>query len=228
MDKIVKVNIRGVVNLPLKELNAFQEDIKVLTDENFKRMKEEILADGFSFSPHVFSAEDGTWWLLDGHQRRTCLERMEAEGYHVPLIPCMEVEAESLEHARRLVLAAASQYGTFKVAKLVEFTKKIGIAPVKTVDRFVLPVIGFEKIVKVNAHARQIAGSAEEEWKGMPEFAQADKTAYRSIHVHFANEEAVQKFAELVGHKITEKTRYLWYPEIVIDRLADKVYEGKK
>lgn len=162
-EKSIRINVRGVVNLRLAELNAFQEDIKVLTDENYARMKEEILADGFSFSPHVFLDGEGRAWLLDGHQRRTCLLRMEGEGYAVPSIPCMEVEAESLEHARRLVLAAASQYGTFKIKKLVDFTKRLGLEPAKTIDRFVLPVIGFEKIITVNAHARQLGAPGESE-----------------------------------------------------------------
>lgn len=51
------------------------------------------------------------------------------------------------------------------------------------------------------------------EWKGMPEFEHEDLTAFRSIHVHFANQEDVDAFARLVGQKIGEKTRSLWYPE---------------
>lgn len=62
------------------------------------------------------------------------------------------------------------------------------------------------------------------EWGGMPEFEQEDKTAFRSIYVHFKDQEAVNQFAELTGQKITEKTRFLWYPEIEIETYADKRY----
>lgn len=65
---------------------------------------------------------------------------------------------------------------------------------------------------------------AATEWVGMPEFRQEDKTAYRTIHVHFANDEHVRQFAAMVKQTITEKTRYLWYPNIEIETLADKAY----
>lgn len=170
--KNVRVNIRGVVNLRLSDLNAFQEDIKVLTDENYVRMKEEILQDGFSFSPHVFLDSEGKAWLLDGHQRRTCLERMEKEGFQIPIIPCMEVEAESLEHARRLVLAAASQFGTFRVNKLAEFAKKTGLEPIKLTQRFALPSVKLERFTGVNAHNRKVPEGAKEYTEG--EFSSFD------------------------------------------------------
>ncbi len=37
------------------------------------------------------------------------------------------------------------------------------------------------------------------EWSGMPEFASEDKTSFRSITVHFASEEDVAAFGELIG-----------------------------
>lgn len=143
----VRVNLRGIINAKFSELNPFQNDIKELSEPSYQAMKQAIVEDGFSFSPHVFSDAQGKLWLLDGHQRRTCLERMAKEGYEIPSIPCMEVEAENLEHARRLVLEAASQYGTFKVAKLVEFSKQIGITPAAALDRLVLPSVNFGEVL---------------------------------------------------------------------------------
>lgn len=64
----------------------------------------------------------------------------------------------------------------------------------------------------------------EAEWQGMPEFDQQDKTAFRTIHVHFKNSEDVKRFSELIGQKITEKTRFVWYPMGEIERYADKRY----
>lgn len=63
-----------------------------------------------------------------------------------------------------------------------------------------------------------------DEWGGMPEFEQEDKTAFQSIHIHFKDQEAVDQFASLIEQKITNKTRSLWYPEIEIERYADKRY----
>lgn len=63
------------------------------------------------------------------------------------------------------------------------------------------------------------------EWEGMPEFKQEDKTAFRSIHVHFACQSHVDEFAALIEQKITDKTRMVWFPFIEIETYADKSYE---
>ena len=58
----------------------------------------------------------------------------------------------------------------------------------------------------------------------MPEFVQEDQTAKQTIHVHFKTLEDAQKFGELLGQPVTEKTRALWYPKADVDRYADKCY----
>src|SRR3990167_950660 len=181
MQEKIRVNIKGVVKLRIADLNAFQEDIKILTDENYEKLKEEILQDGFSFSPHVFMDKDGKAWILDGHQRRTCLERMKKEGYKVPVIPCMEVTAESLEHARRLVLAGTSQYGTFQVKKLVEFTAHTGIDGQNLLKRFVLPTVNFEKLVNVSGYVR---GGGVDEEVPEPEIAKSKRGQIWALGAH--------------------------------------------
>lgn len=53
----------------------------------------------------------------------------------------------------------------------------------------------------------------KKEWDGMPEFKQKDLSAFRSIHVNFASAEDIEKFSVLIGQKLTNKTRSIWYPE---------------
>lgn len=62
------------------------------------------------------------------------------------------------------------------------------------------------------------------EWQGMPEFQHEDKTAFRTLTVHFKDQAAVDAFAEVTGQKITPLTRYFWYPEIEIESYASKRY----
>jgi len=54
---------------------------------------------------------------------------------------------------------------------------------------------------------------AEEEWEGMPEFDQQDKTATRNIIVSFSCNNDIKDFAELISQNITEKTKSIWYPK---------------
>ena len=52
----------------------------------------------------------------------------------------------------------------------------------------------------------------EKEWEGMPEYDNPAK-AYKSIMVHFENEESYREFCELIQQELTDKTNSCWYPE---------------
>ena len=86
-----------------------------------------------------------------------------------------------------------------------------------------LEALGFE-LFRLNQLIGDGIDDPSAEWRGMPEFEHEDKTAYKSLAVHFKDPAAVDRFADLVGQSITEQTRYLWYPEIEIERYADKRY----
>jgi len=61
-------------------------------------------------------------------------------------------------------------------------------------------------------------------WKGMPEFNQPDAGPFRTIKVHFNDQAAVDAFAKLIGQKLTDKTKWVWYPEAV--KVAPAVVYG--
>ena len=65
------------------------------------------------------------------------------------------------------------------------------------------------------------------EWEGMPEYEHEDQTSFRRVIVHFATQEDVDRFAELIGHIFTDKTRSIWYPKAEIGHIADKRYGSK-
>jgi len=64
----------------------------------------------------------------------------------------------------------------------------------------------------------------KEHWKDMPEFVQEDLTPKQQIIVSFKSVEDRNKFAKLVGQKLTYKTQSIWYPAADIDRIVDKLY----
>ena len=63
----------------------------------------------------------------------------------------------------------------------------------------------------------------KKEWQDMPEYEMEDLSSFRKIVIHFRNQEDIDKFAELIGQKIT-KAPSLWYPEWKKRRYADKRY----
>ena len=85
-----------------------------------------------------------------------------------------------------------------------------------------------DALINVSAYQRS-AGSIhpQDEWTGMPEYVNEDKTAFRSIVVHFKDQAAVDFFAELVEQKLSDKTKYIWFPEMEIATAFDKRYEAE-
>lgn len=91
------------------------------------------------------------------------------------------------------------------------------------------------EVTTVGEHERRLQGpdapalgpstNPADEWVGMPEFQHIDKTAHRTLLVHFRTDEDIAAFAEVVDQSITPKTRFLWYPYIIIETTADKVYK---
>jgi len=59
----------------------------------------------------------------------------------------------------------------------------------------------------------------ESEWQDMPEFIQDDLTPMQSILVHFKTEDDRLAFAKLLNQTITEKTKFIWYPELKAENL---------
>lgn len=69
-------------------------------------------------------------------------------------------------------------------------------------------------------------GDAASEWTGMPDFVHGDKSAYKSVVVHFKDQAAVEQFENAIGRKITSK--FMWYPEIEIELAFTKQYASTK
>ena len=64
----------------------------------------------------------------------------------------------------------------------------------------------------------------KKEWVGMPEFIQEELVSFKEIDLRFETQEDVNRFSKLVGQNITDKTTYLWYPDITIAQYINKRY----
>lgn len=61
----------------------------------------------------------------------------------------------------------------------------------------------------------------ESEWQGMPEFEQNDLEAVHSIKVNFRTLDDLQRFAEQIDQKLSEKTKSVWFPVKPRENLQD-------
>ncbi len=66
-----------------------------------------------------------------------------------------------------------------------------------------------------------------EEWQDMPEFVQEDQMPYKTINVHFKNRADMDAFAKLLNCKLTDTSKYIWYPLIKINNTIDYRYDDE-
>lgn len=161
--KQVRIAYKPHPAVTLDKLNALQGDLKELTDENYEKLKTEIDETGFSFSPHCWKDKNGKLWLVDGHQRLTALKRMKEDGFKIPKIPFIQVEAANLKEAKRRVLQGVSQYGHVTDKGLTDFIEQANLKFDFVKDHFDLPHIDFKKISlpKKNKKSKEVDGLGE-------------------------------------------------------------------
>jgi ParB-like chromosome segregation protein Spo0J len=125
--KEIRITCKGSKTLPYGSFENFQGELKHLTEENYKRLRKQILELGFSAPVFVWE-HDGINYILDGHQRiRTVSNMVTDEGYTCPPLPVAEVQAKSLKEAKKKVLAISSQYGTMSFDGLQQFIDEAGM-----------------------------------------------------------------------------------------------------
>jgi DNA modification methylase len=142
-EKIIQVKCRGAELVSHTQLVPFQGNLKDLSEENYNKLKNEILSLGFSEPFSVWKSDDKLY-LLNGHQRHRVISKMVAEGFACPELPISVVEADSFEEARKKVLALTSQYGEITGQGLYEFAMDSGLTAEEIKERFRFPEIDLD------------------------------------------------------------------------------------
>lgn len=121
--KTIRIECTGASAAPYKRLTGLQGDLKVLTDESFKKFKKNLIKNGFSEPIAVWrDIENEELRIVNGHQRLATVKRLvENEGYQVEDLPISYVEAKDLQDAKRKVLALTSEYGQLSDEGLLNF-----------------------------------------------------------------------------------------------------------
>lgn len=124
----LKIACQGASEIELDSITEFQGDLKTLDDSEYKKLRDRMLKDGFSF-PFFIWEHKKTFYCLDGHQRKRVLVRMrDEEKIEMPTkFPCVWVHAKSIAEAKRKLLAATSQYGKITGSGLYDFSKEAEI-----------------------------------------------------------------------------------------------------
>lgn len=141
----IQIKCRGADSVPYNKLNPLQGNLKDLSDENYSKLKKEILELGFSEPISVWE-NDGKLFLLNGHQRHRVIKRMvETEDFDCPPLPISIIEAATLKEAQKKILSLTSQYGQITGQGLYDFALDAGLSFDEINESFRFPEIDFDE-----------------------------------------------------------------------------------
>jgi hypothetical protein len=199
----------------LAELTAHSRNSRTHSPEQIEQIAAAIQEWGFA-NP-VLVDEAGT--ILAGHGRV-----MAARKLGLTDVPVMVARGWSEEQKRAYLIAdnKLTLNGGWNTDML-----KAEFAELET-GGFSIGKLGFSHVELANMEERPPAVDYGAEWQGMPEYVQDNAEAYRSLIVHFRTQEDLDSFLRLTGNTITEKSRWIWYPEMKAEVFADKRYVAEE
>ena len=202
----------------IDDLIEFQGELKELSNINLEKLWKSMEDSGFS-EPFVVWESKKKIYVLGGHQRLKALKAKKNLGENVPdEFPCNFVRCAGKREAKKLLLALASQFGKVTEDGLYSYAIDNDFDADFLKENFELPGLDIELFCDgfFGNHAK-IDNQDDGNWDGMPEFEQEKNESYKRIIVHFMNKEAVEKFSKLINQTITENTKFLYYPKLVIE-----------
>lgn len=194
--KLIK---KKISELKLPEYNP-RIDIESDKESKFyKDLYNSIKRYGY-IEPIVWNKQSGN--IVGGSQRYKILKDINPKDTEIEVV---EVNLPEYEE-KTLNLALNKIVGDWSQEKLLKLLNDL-----KENEPGLLNNTGFSEMEIENLLTALPEFDPIKEWRGMPEF-EMDNLIGRTIIVHFKEEKDVQKFAKLVGQKITNKTKYIWFP----------------
>ena len=118
--KTIQIKCDTKDRLNLAEMTELQGKLKSRTDIDYDKIKLSIIKFGFSFPFFCWKGE-GKNYILDGHGRFATLCKMQKDGYIIPDLPVVFIEADNKVQAKEKLLRLNSQYGTMTAESVIEF-----------------------------------------------------------------------------------------------------------
>lgn len=228
----IKVSCTAELRLPLDELIPIQGELKILTAENYEKLKKSILTHGFKFpmfvwkevtsiASRVLGGKPTTtikWYVLDGHGRRRVLMHLRDDGYEIPLIPCVEIVAESLEEAKKMVLLISSSFHTMTKDGLHEYLVELGV-DATFLDDLALAEID---VPEFKAEFYEDPSPEEEEpGKKKVEFDAYQNAAIKQVVLYFASDDYQKILAQL--ERLMKEFEFEDYSQVVWKLVNERI-----
>ena len=145
----------------------------------------------------------------------------------IPEVPIIWAESLTDEQAKafRLMDNKSHEYSSWDFDLLKQ--EMIELKNLK----FEVGLTGFDmdEIKFFNFNKEDQANNAYTEWRknAVLDYLNDDKTGFKTILLHFPDQDAIDDFCKLINQNMTPKTKFLWYPKEPEDEVADLQYEEK-
>ena len=120
----IKCDTKDFINW--HNLSEFQGGLKIRDEADINKAKTSILKYGWSFPFFVWTSGK-TNYVLDGHCRLLVLQALEEEGYIIPELPCVYIQAKNKTEAKQKLLRLNSTYGKMTKESVLEFAEDIDL-----------------------------------------------------------------------------------------------------
>jgi hypothetical protein len=192
----------AVVYRQIDALIPYVGNSRTHSDEQVAQIAASIREFGFT-NPILTDGENG---IIAGHGRLMAARKLAMDE-----VPTIELAGLTAAQKRAYVIAdnkLALNAGWDVAALKVEFSL-LGD------ENFDIALTGFDagEIAALSLDIERGENDPEAEWDGMPEFDQNNEMPYRTIKIHFDDDAAAEAFARTIDQSITDKTKFLWYPQ---------------
>lgn len=136
---MIKIKCSTPTSVKLSELIPFQGNLKKRSDEEIQQLANSLLEDGLLMPFAVWKKSDSEQYLLDGHGRLAALTKLAGSDAEIPEAdyPCLYIEAETEEQAKKSLLQITSSYGHITKKGAVNFCANIPEYHAPAINKFV-------------------------------------------------------------------------------------------
>lgn len=123
---MIEIKCTGSGSVKLSELKRYQGELKKRMPSDINAMTDSLKREGL-LAPFIVWRKDDKAYLLDGHGRFECLIKLALDDPELldMKFPCVEVQAETDDDAKKALLQIASRYGTVNQKYIPILTSKI-------------------------------------------------------------------------------------------------------
>lgn len=190
----------NIVQNKLSDLLPYKDNPRKHTEKQVQQIAESISEFGF-INPILVDEKN---MILAGHGRYLASQKLELEK-----VPVVVVDNLTEDQKKALVIAdnKIAMNSTWDENLLWEQIRQLN-------DKgFNLDVLAFDEMEILPMTDSNTVLDPLAEWEDMPEYSQENLLAFKTVYVHFKNEQDFKDFQNFINQPMTDKTKSIWYPK---------------